>query len=95
MVLIVRPWFSPVFPRFLCYPPGSPWSSQVDHVVPDGSCFEAAGPQGFVKYLAKYVDILGIDDREGIFYCYEGNLLVRRINLSDGFFTDVEDTLFQ
>ena len=35
--------------------------SQVDHVVPDGSCFEAAGPQGFVKYLAKYVDILGID----------------------------------
>ena len=41
------------------------------------------GPQGFVKYLAKYVVVLGIDDREEIFYCYEGNLLVRRINISD------------
>ena len=57
---------------------------------PCGSCFEAAWPQGFVKYLAKYEAILYADDREEIFYCYEGNLLVGRIN-----FTDVEDTLFR
>lgn len=63
---------------------------------PGGSCFEAAGPQGFVKYLTKYVVILGIDDLEEIFLFLREDKLNRedillfswRINLSD-----VEDIL--
>ena len=42
-----------------CFPSCPPL---VAYVPPDGSCFQSVGPQGFVKYLSKYVVILGIDD---------------------------------
>lgn len=74
LVPYVLPWFPMLSPIILpcfssCPPPGSLISalvvyalSLVSSVSPRWILFEAVGPQGIVKYLSKYVVILGIDD---------------------------------
>ena len=83
-VFNVSPWFLPVPQVILHVDLFSSCSSLVDHVspccppvVPVDPVLKQRGPQWFVKYLAKYEVVFYADDREEIFYCCGGNLLVR------------------